>query len=399
MYTFISALVQQKRTWDAVDVSSLTFFQLYQNYKNVILIVNNGSVEKALAIKDLDYSYRFKKVTIADWLQTLTATLPWLDSVPTIDSAPGVFYTDVFDHDFTVTRSDYTKHVTNPTIGRHGPDALLTHDNIDYIQLSKHALFTVNGYVHRTSASSRGLYVLRAGETLERTDSNHLGMVNFSQLGEIETHSIPESAVKIDTRIPAHEQVLVTLPGVDFSNKTVLLCIGGYLCILDDTYRVMGNNTIQIKFREYPLIRRVLLSREDIKLDDLINPIGNIQVKDIQSGSFIRRYLSHPFSFVITIDNDNISERIERLQATGLPGSFRSKAIPQGILFDNEGLISEYTLHGTDDDYLVLARVKEEKQLMLDTVMDLPIAMTPTRFPTSKRNRRAPWLHSLFSVI
>ncbi|MBH14186.1 MAG: hypothetical protein CMF37_14835 [Leeuwenhoekiella sp.] len=399
MYTLSRAFVQQGRQWESVDVSNLTFVELFQSYKNVIFVLIVGGEERAVLLNDLDKSLRYNKTTVSDWLVDNTKTLPWLPTVPNIDHPKSVFYADVFDHEFTVKRSDHTKHIDSPNIGKMGPDALITHEGIDYVQLAKHSLFTVNGYVHRVSASSQGLYVLRAGETLERTDSNHFGLINFSQLGEIQTHPIKEEQVKVDIRIPAHEQVMVTLPDVDFSTKTVLLCIGGYLVMLDDTYQVVGDHTLKISFKHYPLIRRVLLSREDIQLDDLINPIGNIQVKDIQSSSFIRRYLSHPFSFIITIDNDNIALREERLQETGLPGKFRSAEIPQGILMDNEGLIAEYSLIGSPDDYLVSARVKEEKQLLLDTVMDLPIAATPMRFPTSRRDRQPPRLVNLYTVL
>ena len=399
MYTLLRAFVQLNRQWDVVDVSQLSFKTLFQDYKNVILIVNAAGEEKALSLDSMDKALRYYDTLVGDYLASNTSVLPWLSQVPDIDLPTGAFYADVFDHDFTVTRSDHTKHVTNPTIGTMGPDALLEHDDMDYIQLAKHSLFTVNGYLHRTSATSSRLYILRAGDTLERTEGNHLGLLNFSQLGEIATYGIKDENIITDIRIPAHEQVLINLPDVDLSNKTVMLCIGGYLVALDDTYQVMGDSTIRVNFKTYPLIRRVLLSREDIQLDDLINPIGNIQVKDIQSNSFIRRYLTHPFSFVITIDHDNICTDSERLQETGLPGKYRSLSTPQGILFDNEGLIAEYTLNGSEDDYLVAARIKEEKTLMLDTLMDLPIAVAPTRFPTSRRNRRPPTLRRFYSLL
>jgi len=399
VYTLSRAFVQQNRQWETVDVSQLSFKTLFQDYKHVLFIIVAAGEEKALLLNDMDKTLRYSNTLVADYFSNITSTLPWLPDVPDIDHPINAFYADVFDHEFTVTRSDHTKHVTNPTIGKQGPDALLEHDDMDYVQLAKHSLFTVNGYLHRTSATSQRLYVLRAGETLERTDGNHIGLLNFSQLGEINTYGLKDENILTDIRIPAHEQFLINLPDVDLSNKTVMLCIGGYLIALDDTYQVIGDNTIKVNLKTYPLIRRVLLSREDIQLDDLINPIGNIQVKDIHSNSFIRRYMTHPFSFVITIDHDNVCTDEERLQETGLPGKYRSASIPQGILFDNEGLIAEYTLIGSKDDYLVSARVKEEKTLMLDTLMDLPIAVAPTRFPTSRRNRRPPTLKRFYSLL
>src|SRR5690606_25091812 len=116
-------------------------------------------------------------------------------------------------------------------------DIMLSKEGINYEFLQKHALVSVNGFFHKTTFSSHGVRIVDGAKSALLCNDTNVGILSTVNLGSVEYVSITEDMIyKLDESHRLSSKAFINL-GVDTEDKTVLLCLGGYLHILDGSYR------------------------------------------------------------------------------------------------------------------------------------------------------------------
>ena len=124
----------------------------------------------------------------------------------------------------------------------------------------------------------------------------------------------------------------LSLPGEDFSDKTVMLSIGGFLHFDNQGFRVLSDKTIYFDWWRLDISKRYLLSRNKIDFskfakviqDELKDPVLAIDETLGNSDEAIMAYLTMSQSFVIVVDAKDTFFDKTTLERTPYPGRYLS---------------------------------------------------------------------------
>ncbi len=121
------------------------------------------------------------------------------------------------------------------------------------------SLVSVNGVFHKTTLADNGeLFVKDGFSNIMNVNATKLGIFDTTTLGG---HSIiPLTLANIDNTTMQDPSIGVTMtfPDVDFTNKTILLVVGGYLYMFDDTYHVIGTNRLKIDICKMDIVNQYI---------------------------------------------------------------------------------------------------------------------------------------------
>lgn len=339
MYQYVSAvakLVGGNGRWvSAVDANaSLTF--IYSHYQKIILILSHPALPNPVSL-DLDLlreQLAYSPLSINGWLTANgDNTLPTSGAIPVINTRYAKFSDAV--------RSGYTITPCNPTISPSStlpiedkPDLLVTKMGADYELMYKHCLVNVDGFYHQTDYSAEGLFVTDGMKACLRGKRNEVGLLSFLALGELSF--IPITDEMIYTQLP--EQQLryncYVDTGVDVSNKTVMLVLGGYLHFVDPQvfYRI-SPSAFGINFANIPLVDRYyesqgVLDMSVLGLEKSPNNPEQIAIGELVSDAVLRRYLTMSQSFFVVLDKTEIFLDSIQLTPSPFPGTYTSMISP-----------------------------------------------------------------------
>jgi hypothetical protein len=364
MYSLVSALVKPLGTnsrWRTMGIENVPLNVLFSDFSQVIAILNNAVLTQSVSL-DLE-GFRAdlgsSTLTFNDWLASQGSnSLPTSDSVPTINTRYAYFS--------DVVRSGYKITPTHPTIA---PDstlpvgdkthALLTKTDQDYQLVYDHVLANVNGFYHQTDHSPEGLYITDGMKTCLKSGRNEVGLLDFLALGKLSF--IPITDDMIYTQRP--EQQLKTncyiKTGLDLSNKTVLLVLGGYLHLPDNrTFFRVGLGAFGIDFGQIPLVERYYESYKVIDLDSLgvetapTNP-DQISLNSLFSDAVLRKYLQLSQTFLVVLDNTDIFTDTIELRQSPLIGVYTAMTKPIYPLLLGRGRHEVYWPRKEADQYSI----------------------------------------------
>jgi len=131
-------------------------------------------------------------------------------------------------------------------------------------------LVSVNGVFHKTYLYTKELYVDGGYFNIKNHRQNKIAVFDTSGIGG---HTIlPIQMANIDaSNATPFSGVTLSFPGVDFSNKTILLVLGGYLHALDHTYRLISPNRLMIDISKIDLINQFLHNPNTILTEAELN--------------------------------------------------------------------------------------------------------------------------------
>jgi hypothetical protein len=149
--------------------------------------------------------------------------------------------------------------------------------------------------------------------------------------------------------------------GVDTENRTVLLVLGGYLHILDNLYKEIGNGLIQIDFNNYPMIQRYYDSRSlmnvallDAQLESFEqNESQRVVSELLRSETTIENFLDLPESFAVVVNTPNLYVERHQVERSGLPGIFFWHDVPRWPLLCQRGKLKEYWAQDDDGKWVI----------------------------------------------
>lgn len=363
-YSLISAIAKPiggGGRWVDVDISNLSFTDIFQTYLRCIATLSNpfDSGPTALDLSSIEYTITDPSITFSQYLQNLgNASLPTTPNPPVIKTVYAK-YNDAFNAGYQVTPISL-----DAAIDSQLPDAAKTslkltdYTNavepesapINWTLFGKSCMVSVNGYWHYTVADSTGAYVRDGMTSCVKSNRNTIGVWSLAELGSIQCVDLkPEMIYKQDPNSSLSKGVYINI-GQDISKKTVLLVLGGYLYVIDDRYPSMqrvGDQVIKIDWGNLPYIDRYFESVDTLDLSSLNlthtdNNPSQVLVSELMSDAAITAYCSLSQSFVVLLDNTEVFVDYQKVTDTGVPGVYVGYEEPFWPLITGHGKVSEW---------------------------------------------------------
>lgn len=235
MYQLESAKVKpvgRNGFWLDEDVSAKTISEMFIEYRKAYFILTNDALIGTLyldmeAIKSL--SFLNDTMTLAQWFVDIgNLALPTTNVSP--DFSPQIVkYGDAWKANYTMTKVHPTLAIDVDAPESEKTDLLLHRSDIDHMAMGTKCLVSINGLLHKSEGSVHGLRVREGGRSSTLANRTQVGLLSFSQVGDFQIIPInrsmiaqPHPSIKLSDRV-----YLDT--GIDLTNKSVLLSIGGYL--------------------------------------------------------------------------------------------------------------------------------------------------------------------------
>jgi hypothetical protein len=319
------------------------------------------SSEQYLTLDAIRERVTDQSLTFDEWLDTLgDASLPTVLGKPQLKTVT-VDHRDGWMSGFNVEPTRMGSHPDNDWAAEHEVDLLLTRPDTDYRKLYDNCLVTVNGLVRQTSYSEQGLYVVNGAQAKVGSSETNLSLTDFSKLGGLEFVNLTKEMLYRPQEAAKHYQYAHLNLGVDTENRTVLLVLGGYLHILDNLYKEIGNGLIQIDFNNYPMIQRYYDSRSlmnvallDAQLESFEqNESQRVVSELLRSETTIENFLDLPESFAVVVNTPNLYVERHQVERSGLPGIFFWHDVPRWPLLCQRGKLKEYWAQDDDGKWVI----------------------------------------------
>jgi len=364
-YTYKAARVRGRLSssvWEDIDASNMAIDDLLTDYSKVYLTLRHPLIDHDLFLLLSDAQEmipnKIPSYKVNEWLAMIgDRTLPTMDKMP--DPYYGKLrYNDAFRAGYGIQPTVSTMHHDSDLPTSAKPDLMLTKAGVDYQEMHKFCLASVNGMFHPTAAGPDGFYILDGARQSRIANESIVGLYNFKQLGEIEI--IPITADMLYKTHPRQEYktaVNLQIPK-STSGKAVLMVIGGYLHILDNSYKQVGDGLIKIDFANLPWLERYYESRKLLDLSMLnfsessVN-VDQLTLEDLYSEENIIAYMTMANSFVVLVDTEQLYIDRHFVEKTGLNGRYISHINPDMPLFGGIGRVYEYWPVEEDGDYVL----------------------------------------------
>lgn len=385
---------ERTRLEDIENPGEKTYHEIHEEYIDTEVELHESS-------SDTYYILRLEELDMAakDWDKELDEYFDELGDDSLEHAEPGrlsfgryrALAVDAADTEFHVEPAMSGSHPSIRWPEKAHPDLLVSHDDWeyeDYKDLQEQVLFFVNGYAHPSSYSEHGVYVLKGNQSSYIGEFSELNLLDFGALGpktELELSSDMLYRPHEDDRY--YNRAYLDLD-TSLEGKTLLLSIGGYLHVLDDLYKVVGERNVMINFNRYPIVRRYFESLRQIDLSDIeYTPINNNEWQRythelIESERFIEQLLDLPQSFAIILDTSPVYVERHPLQSAHLDGVFYSYRKPVSLLQIQRGRMRAYRCTQEEDTYVLnIAGDLLERYHFDDTHLDDLETVAPWRRP------------------
>lgn len=252
------------------------------------------------------------------------------------------------------------------------------------------SLISINGILHRTIHFGGELFVSQGYTNMKTSNMYEMSRIDTSMIGGHTVVPITEDMILNTEDEKLSNGARLKLPdGHTFKDKTVLLVMHGKLFILDDYYKVTGENTLKVNTNKFdikhfiinhPLTRwsKAYRSSSLFSLDsdvvanenalpealpsdsplytDFIDENGVIPASYLSGDQIFKDLLISRHSFIVIINNANVFKRSFGMDPFLSPGSYqvKSEGTPRGILMYNDMWTFPYTIMSSSSRYHTL---------------------------------------------
>lgn len=303
-----------------------------------------------------------------------------------------VEYRDAHVANIDVRLTKMGSHPDNKWSRKEQRDLLITKDGVDNEHLFDNVLVSVNDHILRTSLSIHGVYVVDGAYGLHTSNNANIGVISFEELGGVKSVDIKsENILPVDGVNPRHKVYLSV--DDDFTDKTVGLVLAGRLYILDGICEVTSERTVRIDMGRIPHIHNYFESKGAIDFGDYqftMYPYdyNRRKVNEIMNNDdWVRHLLNLPTSFLVVINNPNVTRVDVRLENAKLSSTLYAHKEPKGILIGRRNLPINYTTY--DDDGVWVVKCSDDRLPNYafetidwenrDSVSDTKLTMKPYR--------------------
>ena len=363
-YTYLYAIAKPKEAgsrWVNVDLSGHTFAELYDIYRDARIAIDYPTFETDYYVEldDIRSLVDDPNFTLNEWLTSLgDRSLPIKEGAPKI-KVRTVECCDVWMSRFKPKAVRMDSHPDVDWGDEQATDLLLTAEDVDYKDAYRRLLVSVDGFVHRTSYSKDGLYVVDGAKGRIGANRTTLSLMDFGDVGELQFVDIRPTMLYRPHKDGKYYQYAHLNLGVSTENKTVMLVIGGYPHILDDTYKVIGDGLVQIDFNNYPMIQRYFESKQFVDWDHVtFSEVGSMGSQRLTrelltSEATIEGLLYGSQTFAVLIDSPDVYVERHQVQKTDLPGIFLAYQRPVWPLETLRGRWVPYWAHEEEDRWII----------------------------------------------
>lgn len=352
-YEIISAigkLIDGQAKWESFDITNQDITSLYENkYSDIRVTLKNIVTKKSGVLYLNDYENQFDAgQTLETFLVRLNGKKLDLKKGSTVIKRKGLLYREALSNKFKIVPVEKGRLPDNDFSRKHDySDLFITKEGVDPVDMYRHTLVTVNGFVHPSDANSKGLWVASGYNTIKKRKKHCIGIISFEHLGQLRQIPIKKKMIdKLNERVDLYQECVIDI-GVDCSNKTIMLVLGGYLHVFDyDVFSRISDTAIKVKIKNTPLMERIHASTDDLDIDDNLydKRYGetNLVLNNIQSDEFILKYLTLPYSFIVLLDNNEVFKEITYPQQRGIPNHFITQEKPVLPMMTRLGKFEEY---------------------------------------------------------
>lgn len=379
-YQLVAAKARSKgldAVWSDVNIAAVKISALYSTYADLWMTLSHPSLSKNVylrlsAVREL-VSAQYHSFTIPQWLTAIdNLALPVVPSLPEF-TLRRVRSNDAWRAGYDVKPFDRTRHPDAQVPYGEKNDLLLTKEGVDFQTYNRYALVSVNGYFHRTGVSEQGLMVVDGGRTGRLLNDNQVSIHSFVGVGTLDFIPITADMVyKNASNGRLADRAYIELP-YNVEDKTVLVVLGGFLHVLDETYTRIGPRSLCINVNKLALAERYFESHQALDLSSL--PLttneedpDHISVEELYSDAAIAAYLSLSQSFVIVVNTKDFYVRRHPVANSQLPGRFEVPAGTERLpLFGAWGKVCDYAIFPDWGVNILACRENTRKQYMFRT--------------------------------
>lgn len=379
MYTLVTAYCKNRdgnREWNTVDIGGIQLNNLFLKYSRIIAILSNPFITGNVAV-DLETLTPSSEGLFLTFNQFLVAngnnTLVKMDHIPTFSTKYAGF-ADAFHAGYKVDPIGKTQSYTMNMLTADKTYLRLTKPGVDYSLFHSSCLVNVNGFFHMIDSDINGAYVVDGMKTARKANQNMISVYSFKDLGHLQY--IPITAQMLYKQIPeqAYKNSVYINTGVDLTNKTVLLVIGGYLHILDEAaFRQVSNTSIRVDVGNLPILDRYFESKDYIDLSSLNlsstprNP-NQIAISDLFSDTALAAYFTLSQSFIVLLDNPDVFIEQDYVKPNVAKDMYIAYTSPEYPLVTTNGKVSNYHYRKEGTIFSISTRDSMEKNYLYDTI-------------------------------
>lgn len=320
MYQYVKAVLKERgknKTWVETNVSLMTLSQIFSRFVSGHIELTNAVIGPGSFYVDLNAlrgdNVRFINMNFEDYITAISPhQFPHLATEPVYETK-SILFADARQASFKLQRV-YPDDPTHEMESELLTDILVGKDFINVDHLKHRALFTVNGFLHRTVPwDEENVLIKDGGRSVLNSKNQTVGAISFAAIGDLQQIPFTDGMISsVGSRQPLRKAAYINL-GVDITNKSVMVSIGGYLHLEDAVVDVVSLNpgVIRVSLDDIDWVRRVFEMRRHIGIDHLQLSESNtfsrgIVVDELYTDAFARRVLTMAQSFAIVVDTPTL---------------------------------------------------------------------------------------------
>lgn len=351
MYTLVRTMgrpIGKPSMIETLDASQVSLLQLSQLYYDIYFVIKVSIYknDRVLRFNQLPIDAQISDKTIQQYLTELEGqTIEALDSEIPIHLRGEVYSYDVGSFPFNIKAYNSEYHPKAEIPDHDKFDLLLSLPNLNVDYAFRHSLVSINGFFHFTEKHKEG-WVIKNGALTKRIskDKTHLNVLDFTQIGEVTCVPITNEMILPATEISPLSDNLYINVGQDISNKTVGYVFGGYLHLLDNTYKRVNNQIIMVDFNKLRWESLYYMMKKHLNVKLPLTDFGDDRTLafELYHDDTIRAAFQLSQSFIVIIDNPNINIEEIVIGDVGLPKRYETAIKPIYPLRIAEGRYPAY---------------------------------------------------------
>jgi hypothetical protein len=214
--------------------------------------------------------------------------------------------------------------------------------------LHKKVLTTVNGLLHVNIPHGKGLLIKGGGTSFNIEQDNHVGVLSFETVGDIEQVVMRESMITPPTKTTQLRKAVYINIKKDIRNKTVMLCLGGRLFIADGLIDIINwDGALRINTYKLDLFRIIqqLIGKIDVRtleLDQKLYHLSALTPENCTDDKTILALFELLQSFLVIVDVPSIITDKIALMYPNSPGFYESYVNSKLPYIDDYGVMHAY---------------------------------------------------------
>lgn len=354
MYTFIKAIAVRhglNEKYAEVNIDNVPANTLMSTYRQIYAVLSQLTVTEQMTVdlQTVSAELQVFNGTISEYLTSIgNRALDTIIGIPVIKRNSAIF-SDAYQADFDLEPTDLTMGTGVILAEEDRPDIAITRDEgidiFDYLSLYKKVIVNVNGFYHRSAADSRALYVVGGNQTVRRSGQNHVGLLSFGTISDIEILDINNDQLLFDFHRESTdvEYCHIKFPSGTLTNKTPVLILGGYMLMIDgENLFSTTDDVLTFDPRKYPMMERYFESKDHLDYSNF--PIDTLPImpewvllKSFKQEAFYRQLMTMSQSFIVLIDNQHITTERIYPELQTVPHTFMTYERPKYPLVVCEG--------------------------------------------------------------